>query len=438
MNVSAIRFTGLASGIDTASIIENLMKLERRPIQRLNAERDAIGIRQAALNEIGGLLTGVRNAARDLSSPTALLSAGARSTNATVAEAHATSGAAHGSYNISVPALARTHTAASDIGATLTAGTHLDITAGGITHSVQVQEGDTLMSFAARINATEGAGATASVIDGRLMLSARTSGQEATFTLGGDAAPGLNMTTTQTGQDATVHINGLTVTRPTNTITDAIDGVSLTLTAQGQTTVDVGLDTDAATAEARGFVDAYNNLMRNLRAVSAYDPASGTAGTLQGDQTINQIAGQLRTVAGSAVSGADGAHTTLASIGITSGRDGLLRLDEDAFAAALNQNPDGVRAVFGRDDGIAGVGAGDGIARRLGAIADDLATNSIGARNANYASTLGRIDKKIADMEQFMSLREQTLRGQWQAMERAVSQINGQGAFLGAYFNTFA
>lgn len=427
---SAISFTGLASGIDTASIIANLMKLERRPIARLEAERSNITARQSVMKELGGLLGAARNAARNLHSPTALLSAGASTTNDTVAQVSASEGAQKGSYNLTVHSLARNHTMASDIGATLTAGASLDITAAGDTRSIQVQEGDTLMSFAARINATEGVAASASVIDGRLVLNARTSGTAHALTLGGDAATELNLATAQDAQDATFDINGIAVTRASNTIGDAIAGTNVTLTGVGSTTIAVGLDTDAATAEARTFIKAYNDLMMNLRASTAYDPATGTAGTLQGDQIINLAMSRLRNLAGSAVSGVAGAGT-LASVGISAGRDGLLSLDAERFAAALSADPDEVRAVFGASAG----GTGDGIARRLGALADDIATHSIGARANSYTDALGRIDRKVTDLEHLLTLREQSMRGQWEAMERAVMTFQSQGSYLGSYLN---
>lgn len=429
-NAPAISFSGLATGIDTGSIIENLMRLERRPIAQLESQKKTIQTRQGVLQELNGLLGKLRDAAAAMHSATALR--GTTATSADPAVARATTGAAApaGTYNVTVTALAQAHTVASAAAPPLVTGQALEITAGGTTRTFTVAADDTLQTLAARITADDEAGASASVVGDRLVLISRTTGAGGALALGGDAAAGLGFATTQAAQDAAATVNGVAVTAAGNTIAGAIPDTTITLGGLGTTTVTVGLDADGAVTQARAFVDAYNALMSNIRRSTAYDPDAKVAGALQGDQAVQQVAARLRAVAGSAVAGLGGAHDSLAQIGITSARDGTLSLDAAAFSRALADDPAGVRAVFGRDDGLAGAGPGDGIGRQIAALATSLSGEVLSARLSGYTSSLKRLDDRIAGLEQSMVLKEKTLRAQWQAMERAVSALQGQGEQL--------
>jgi len=423
----SISFSGVGTGIDSASIIASLMKIERQPIAHLENQKTGITAKQGVIQELNGLLGKLRDAAAAMYSPTALRGTGGTSADATVATATTGSAAPAGTYNVVVTALAQSHTTASSTAPALVAGQTLDITVGGTTTGIAVEDGDTLASFAARINADDGAGVSASVVNDRLVLISRATGAGGAISLGGDAAPGFGFTTTQSAQDASATINGLVVTSSGNTITGAINDTTLTLGKVGSTTVTVGLDAEAAAGQAQAFVDAYNSLMANIRSATKFDPASKTAGTLQGDQAVNQIAGRLRSIAGAAVAGLGGVHDSLAQIGITSARDGTLTLDKAAFGQAMAADPAAVRSVFGRDDGVEGAGAGDGIARQISALSTSLSDEVISSRLSGYTASLRRLDDRVASLEQLMALKEKTLQAQWKAMEIAVSQLQGQG-----------
>ena len=303
-----ISFSGLASGIDTSSIIESLMRLERRPIAQLETQKRSIETRQGVIQELNGLLGKLKDAAAAMYSATALRGTAATSADAGVASATTGASAPAGTYNVVVNALAQAHTLASSSAPPLVAGQGLDITVGGDTTSFAVEADDTLATFAARINADDNAGVSASVINDRLVLISRTTGAAGGVSLGGDAAAGFGFATTQAAQDASATINGLEVTSSGNTIAGAIADTTISLGKVGSTTITVGLDTEAATEQAQAFVDAYNTLMSNIRRATGYDADSKLAGALQGDQAVNQIAARLRAVAGSAVAELGGAH----------------------------------------------------------------------------------------------------------------------------------
>jgi flagellar hook-associated protein 2 len=428
----AISFSGVGTGIDTGAIIESLMKLERRPITMLETQKKTIQTRQGVIQELNGLLSKLKDAAASLYSASALRGTSSTSADAGVATASTGAGAPAGTYNVVVNSLAQAHTMASAAAPPLVAGQTLDITVGAGTAGFTVAADDTLASFAAKINADDSSGVSASVINDRLVLISRATGAAGAITLGGDAAAGFGFAATQAAQDASATINGLTVTSAGNTISGAIADTTIGLGRVGSTTITVGLDTDAATKEAEAFVEAYNNLMSNIARSTSYDANTKVAGALQGDQSINQIAARLRSVAGSAVAGLGGAHDSLAQIGITAARDGTLTLDKTKFSQAVTIDAAAVRAVFGRDDGVEGVGGSDGIARQINTLAVSLADEVLSSRLSGYSSSLQRLDDRIAGLEQMMVLREKTLKAQWAAMERAVSALQNQGSQLAA------
>jgi flagellar hook-associated protein 2 len=429
----AITFSGIGSGIDTASIVEALMKLERQPIDRITTQKSAITAKQGVVQEINGLLTALRDASAKMYALDAFQAKTATSADASVVTASAGASAPTGTYNVVVSALAQAHTAASGAGPALVDGTSLDVTVGGQTVSVGVQAGDTLQTLADRINGTTGMGASASVVNDKLVLIARQSGAAGSMTFGGSAAAGLGLATTQTGQDAAATINGLPVTSTGNVITGAIAGVDLTLAKVGSTTVTVGSDTASAVSTARSFVDAYNALMRNVKLATSYDVATKTAGTLQGDQTMAALSGQLRSIAGGSVAG-QGAYDSLSQIGITSARDGTLTLDEGAFTTALKADPTAVSRLFGADDGVAGSGPADGIARQIQAFANSFSTETLAARLTGFTASLSRLDDRITSLEALMDMREARLKAQFTAMNTAVAQFQAQGNDLATQF----
>ena len=428
---SGISFSGLGSGIDTAGIVDALMKLERMPIDRINAEKKEVQKKNSVVTELNGLAKALRDAARDLYSPTALQGKTATAANDKIASASVSASAAEGTYNVVVTSLAASHTMAGTANPALTAGQALDITVGTNTKSVAIEAGDTLQKFADRINGTADIGASASVINDKLVLISRTGGTAGTMTVGGTAAGAFGLATTQAGSDAAATVNGVPVAGATNVIEGAINGVSLNIAAVGTTTITVGADTGAIQAQAQKFVDTYNKLITNVNNATKYDNATKTAGTLQGDTMFTTFASSLRSTTMSGLTG-NGDYDSLAQIGITSSRTGELTLDAGKFQDALSKDPSALRKVFGADDGADTTSASDGIARRIAALTDDFSTNAVASRQTGIASTIQRMNDRISRLEDIMVVREQRLKAQFQAMENAVSQFKSQGANLSA------
>lgn len=425
---TGISFTGLSSGIDTASMVTALMNYERLPITRLETQVKAVNKEKGVVQELSGYISTLRDKAAALYSATGLQGKTATSADEKVVKASAASNAAAGTYNVSVTALAQTHTMASGAAPALTAGTSLDITVGASTKNIAVQDGDTLQTLADRINGTAEVGVSASVINGKLVFISGTSGTAGAMTVGGSAAASLGMTTSQAATDAQAVVNGVSVTASGNKLDGTISGLTVDLTGTGTTTVTVGTDTSSITDQVKGFVDAYNAAVTNIRNATMYDAATKTAGTLQGDTTFTTFAGQLRGIAGAAVSGLDGAYNSLAQIGISSSRTGELTLDTSKLQTALAADPNSVKKVFGFDDGATGVQATDGIGRQIQNLANAFVTESLSDRISGYGERTKRMSDKIAQLEDVMTVREDRLKKQFQAMETAIANFKSQAA----------
>ncbi len=425
---SGVRFSGLGSGIDTEALVNALMAYERLPIGRIEADKKKVTSKQGVVQEINTLVTALRDRAARLYDANALEGKTASSADDAVVKASASGNAAPGTYNVTVTALAQAHTLASGAAPALTAGTSLDITVGADTVNVAVEAGDTLQTFADRINGTDDAGVSASVVSGKLVLISRTGGAAGNITVGGSASGAFGFATAQPGIDAAATVNGVPISGTGNRLDGVISGLTLDLTGLGSTTITVGADTSGIQEQVQEFVTAYNKLITNVNNATRYDAATKTAGTLQGDTGMTSFAGRLRGITGAAVGGASGAYDSLAQIGITSSRSGELTLDAARFQEALAADPDAVRAVFGADDGVAGVSGADGIARQIQDFTNDFSTNTLASRITGYGTTLQRMSDKIDQLEDVMAVRETRLRAQFQAMETAISRLNSQSS----------
>jgi flagellar hook-associated protein 2 len=172
-------------------------------------------------------------------------------------------------------------------------------------------------------------------------------------------ALGLNASNQVNGQTAQYQLTQNGVAGPTlysnsNAVSNVVPGVSLNLTGIGNTTVTVSQDTTTATNNVQAFVAQFNQLVDLIDQDTSYNPTTKTGAVLNGDSSVQNLEGQLRTLVSSAAPGLAGQYTSLASLGISTGKVGSaigttshLSLDTAKFTAALQDNPNAVLGVFG-------------------------------------------------------------------------------------------
>lgn len=155
------------------------------------------------------------------------------------------------------------------------------------------------------------------------------------------------MDRTATAQDASLTVDGLSVTSASNVVTGAIQGLTINLAkANSTTTLTVSKSVSAAYGAIQSFVSAYNTLNTQIKSATAFDATTGTASTLTGDSTTRTIQAQLRSILNQAVSGAPSGSSTLSDFGISFQKDGSLAVDGTKLSTALNDPNKDVTKLF--------------------------------------------------------------------------------------------
>ncbi len=372
MATSLSSISGLISGFNYRDLVDAIIAQARVPADRWEAQSSANTAQTTALNTYRGLLDKVRTAAKTLrtgtafdamSTTTSVLS-GTRAIASATADATATAG----SYQIKVDQLAKAEKLAGTIGrdAATALGAAGTFTVNGQT--VTVAATDTLTTLRDSINAlNSGAtptGVTATILtvapgDARLILTSAKSGAAGIAladtlgttlqTLGFQDINGaeLSGSVLVNGADALFRVDDIPLTRTSNVVTDAITGVTLTLTADdvgAVTNVQVDRFLDAARTSMQGFVDAYNGLVAFLK-------AQGTASTsstppLYGQSVIRTARSQLPSLLLEAVGGAAADLATVGQAGLSLTRDGTLTLDSAKFDDAFKNRQGDLRTLF--------------------------------------------------------------------------------------------
>lgn len=235
-----------------------------------------------------------------------------------------------------------------------------------------------------------------------------------------------NLTETVAPQDAKILVDGVTVIKSTNTITDAIRGVTLSLTKESAdaTTVKVAADNSALSSALEAFVKAYNSTSGTLSELLAYDVKTGKAGALQGEGTVRSIQAQLRQALQSITKG--GGLSSLSEIGISFQRDGALKFSSDKLNTALSDPTKNVKSLLIGTDGTNGIA--NKIDNLLSTFLDSDGT--LTARTDGLNSQVTLYEKRKAELEVRMSSIEARLRKQYNALDSLIASMNQTSTYL--------
>jgi flagellar hook-associated protein 2 len=454
--MAGIQLSGLASGLDTASIIDALMNVERQPRVKLTQKQTQVQAREDALNTISDKLTDLRLATRDLRSiATWVDTQSVTSSDETKVVATRTGGAGPGGYDVSVTRLAsatqRTFTYASPASATTLTINGKDADGNALTTSVSLAAGATIDDAVAQINGADNSSVYAVNVSGKLVLSSRQTGDLGQFTYDDGGSGTLTMTSERLGQKAQVTVDGTQYESDTNTVKNAIAGVDLKLKGLTSSNVQIevgspGPDRDGLKTKLKAFVDAYNDVVTTIRAKTteksvkdASTDADLAKGVLFGDTGLNGILSQLRTGISNPIAGAAATLNELAEIGISTGdasgsisQDavaGKLTLDTKKLDAALDDDPYAVRKLLG------GVVGTDGFAQRLEGVLNPY-TQTGGVMELRISSAKSEYDdltKSIASMDDRLAAKQDQLQKQYTALETALQNLQGQQSSLSSY-----
>jgi flagellar hook-associated protein 2 len=228
-------------------------------------------------------------------------------------------------------------------------------------------------------------------------------------------------------QDAILFVAGYEIHSASNTVSNAIEGVTLTLKAPTEegSTVLLGVERDDAAIQdaAKKFVDAYNSLSGTIKSLSRYDPGTEAAGALLGDAMLRNIDSQVRKLISTPVAGVNGNYTTLASLGITTQADGKLKLDTVRFNAALADNPGAVSDIFTSSNGVA-VKLADFMGSKTSV------TGEMTVRSSNITDTLVDLKDQQDALNARMKVIEQRYFRQFNALDTMLAQMNSTATSL--------
>lgn len=459
----AIGVSGLMSGLDTDAIISQMMSVERRPITLLQQQQAIYKSKISALGTLKSALSEVQTAAAALKETDLFAGFSASSSDSAVLTASASDTAVAGTYQVTVSTMAKAQqvrssafAASSDVVGTGTltiqmgTNTAVNVTIDGTNN--------TLAGIAQAINDAN-ADVTAGVIndgsDYYLTLSSKESGTSNTisFTIDDDDlvdndANGLSklynnpagqtMFETQTAVNASLIVNGITVSRASNTIDDLLEGVTLNLktTDPDPVEVKVSRDVSSITSKLNAFITKYNAALTRLQDLQVSDPEGGVIGILQGDATARILQSRLQNFLYSPVSGVDSAVNTLSALGVSADAEGQLSLDSTVFSAAYEEHREDVVNFFTQT-----TAGSEGFAVQVDSFLDGYLQSTSGllsAKEDGLERSVEHIDDQIERMELRLTKREEVLRRQFESLETLMAQFQNTSGALSQQLNALS
>ncbi len=384
---------GIGSGLDVQGIVAKLMSVEQQPLALLAKTETSYQAKLSGFGTLKGALAQFQTTVKGLSDISKFQAVKAAAVDPAIASITGTPSAQPGNYSLFVSQLAQSQklvaagtasqvapigngvisfdfgtitgtvnpaTSKYDPGATFT-------TAGNGVKTVTIDAtNNSLSGIRDAINAA-GIGVSAKIVnDGgatpyRLSLTSTVTGKAASMKISVDDAGGplgslLNndpaasqaMTQTAAAQNAEMLVDGIAVSKQTNSINDVIDGLTFNLqkVSTTATSVNVTRDTASVTTSVNAFVKAYNEITQTLRDAQAIPKAGGKAAVLNGEASVRNIQTQVRNVMSASVGGGAGALSNMSQIGVTMGKDGLLSVDSAKLDKVIASNFDDLAGLF--------------------------------------------------------------------------------------------
>jgi flagellar hook-associated protein 2 len=435
--VAGLQLNGLASGMDTDSIITQLMAIESQPRTRMAQQQLIVQTRQSALQSVDSSLSSLKLAAQDLRSAALWIPSQSASSSAeSVLGAQLTGAAAPGAAAVTVQNLASSeqHTL---VPTALDGHTKLTVTAGSASKDYTYASIDDLVS---QINADDQGSAYAVNVSGSLVLSRRVTGAAQGFTVAvddTDLVAGQDETI-KAGQDAHYTVDGGSVkSSSSNVVANGLPGVQLTLKTTGTSTVNVQpptVDPTGIKAKIKAFVSAYNASVDLVRGklnekpvANPQNDSDAVKGVLYGDQTLSSVLSQMRQTISAA--GLDSLGVTVPGTGSGTSDDALagkLSFNEATFDDAWAKSPSAVQAKLGSTTTSGFAQTFEGLLDPITRAGDGLLDQRVNQAN----SDLAYIKDTLAAMDLRLQSKEDYLRAQFTAMESALAQSQSQSSWL--------
>ncbi|MFC3532000.1 flagellar filament capping protein FliD [Vogesella facilis] len=382
--MATLSSAGIGSNLPIDNMVSQLMAVESRPLQQLNSKEATVQAQISALGQVKGALSAFQSATKALQDSSKFNAIQATSSSEDNVKVSGSNAAGTGSFLLRVNQLAQSQKLATTAfastttaigGGTLTfsfgttSGASFALNPEKVPQTVTIPAGSTLAGIRDAVNKAN-IGVTASIVNdgtGNRLVYTTATGTKSTLKVESSDSSlaaftndpaGTKLTEVQSAKDAIFELDGMTITKQGNTVTDAVDGLTFSLVKVHAATdsaakIDVTRSSSGISKAIQDFVKSYNELDKALNDVSKVDtttkPAKGqqrTAPPLAGDASIRAIRNQIRT-AFSVVQNIDGDFTRPAEIGLAFDKNGSLALNTTKLQAAIDANPDDVLKLFG-------------------------------------------------------------------------------------------
>lgn len=455
----AISSAGLGSNLDVASIVSQLMALEQAPLTALAKKEAAFQAKISSLGSLKSALSALQTAATALvpaTGATALQKFSvfkAAVADTTIASATTTSSAVAGTYSLEVTQLARQHriATATGSGSPFNKDDGYKLIGGGGTLTVSLGSADGLTtSKTTNLTIADGAtpeqvrdainkantGVSATVINGvngkQLLLASDAPGSDQFIKVSGVSGLSYGVsgdtnefTELQAARGAVLKLGDITVNATNNTVSTAIDGITLNLTKESATgvatTLSITRDTSSLSSSVTAFVKAYNDFNTTATSLGSYNATTKVAASLNGDSTLRLAQSSLRSLVSTVPTGLSGATLQhLADIGVSMQKDGSLVVDSTKLTKAISSDITGVANLL----------SGYGSAYKT-AIDGLIGTNgSIISRTEGITASIKSITKQSEAVSSRLTQIETRYRKQFTALDTLMSSMTKTSSFL--------
>jgi flagellar hook-associated protein 2 len=434
---SSLQVTGLASGLDTNQIISEEMAIYKQPVTHLQNQQSGLTAMNKQLASIQSELKTLSSDALAAGDPTLFKTQqSVTSSDTTRVQASSATGAGVGGYQVSVSQLANSAQATYSYASPTSDD---PVTIGQNPYTIKA--GESIQDFVDSINSdTSGTVYAAATNSGTVVFSSRQTGASSSVAVT-DPGNALGLVSAKPGQDATFSVDGVNGSSPSNTVTNAIGGVTLTLTGvtttSGPVTVNVGAPAPSSTNISNAlntFITQYNKVITDIQTQLQQQPASTdpTQGTLYGDPELKGLLTSMRSMMYSAGSGLPAGAATMDDIGVSTGATtgsgaetasalaGNLTLNATTLSNMLQSNASGVKSILSKwSSGFVG-------------LVDDAADpgGTIDARVNSDTSQISNLGTQIASMQSALTDKQNFLVQQFAQLEAALSSNQSQSSWL--------
>jgi flagellar hook-associated protein 2 len=429
-----VSFSGLASGLNTSSLISQLVAAAKQPERQLLSEQSDLASKTSIVGGISSNLGALGDLVNGMS-----LDTDVQFRTVSTSDSHvsvAVSGTAGvQTHDIRVQQLASAQVTTSNAFASDAAGA-----AGSGSVTIQIGSGsaktvswtanDSLESIAQSIT-NANAGVSASVLfDGssyRIVTSATKTGTANAPVFTDAGSPGLGLSAAANvkvaAKDAIVSVDGIAVTRPTNVLDDVLPGMTITATSaqaagDPDTVVGVSVDHAAIANKLQTFVSAYNTVVSELHGQLDYTGSTAGTNTLFGDSTLESLEGAMSNIA----TGYFGSGT-LADLGMTIDKTGRMSLDQTKLDAAIAADPNALSTLFVRG----------GLSHALTQLTNGYTEAGDGIltqQASGFTDQSKQLQTQITQIDDNASALQTQLQTQFNALETTMSQLNSQSSYI--------